>query len=350
MPKYKLTAAQFKRLRIAMTGIYINEDLLSGFLDDELRQSLNELAGAGPLPERTRAVIKAAEANDWLIDLLDAGAANNAGETAFKEIRDELVAVAGAPSVDPFEAWRLGSDRVFIDRTPLRMRLKQMRLPLGKRILVVDGGKKTGKSHLKHFLTLLESSLADFRTVYVDLEQHANAISGPVHSESLGERIARQMGWPDGALGEPPEDHQRARWNLRFHDTLKARAGLDPQPWWIVLDSFSKVVLPQSTIDLVTQIATLVDESLPHYRLLLLSTRQGLLSGTNGHPPETVAPVSNEELMDFFFRVYEDAGIVPTPERVSAAVQRVLQHVDRSDPEHMAQLGPAAFDVTQALP
>src|SRR5688572_32776673 len=87
------------------------------------------------ISRRILATVKHAEANNWLLDLIDR-ALKHTPDPTIQAVRDALTPSAVPPNISPFDVVRLGGGAVMVDRKPLRDAAEELADDLGRRILV----------------------------------------------------------------------------------------------------------------------------------------------------------------------------------------------------------------------
>jgi hypothetical protein len=145
-------------------------------------------------PEAVLATIKAAEAEDWLLELVQTAAQKRLEDPALQRLANELGNLRPAPppaGISPFDVCCLAGTHVMVDRRDLRAALRDLSNANGKRILVVKddlpdvpagSAPKTGKSHTMQMIAYLWQTQRSFDFVDIDLEGMAHAISDIRHS------------------------------------------------------------------------------------------------------------------------------------------------------------------------
>ena len=107
----------------------------------------------------------------------------------------------------------------------------------------------TGKSHTVWFIRYLKEQQKTFGLVWVDLSELASATPhGLVDPGMIARSMALQMAMQD-VVHERGEESWAA-WTTEFCDSLTGRLTNAPAPWWLVIDNFSAVPLPQDSLDL----------------------------------------------------------------------------------------------------
>jgi hypothetical protein len=238
-----------------------------------------------------------------------------------------------------------------VDRARLRAALKTLHDPFGKRILVVTDDTpvtaapilrvQTGKSHSRRMIAHLRQTRGNFRMVEIDLERMRDALrpGALIEPRDLAASIVKQMGY-DGVLQEPPSDAQWARWTLDFCDWFFGLVSNGPDNWWLVVDSFNVVLLPPQTQDLLKELANRINAALSNVRMILLGyggTFHPAVTPTVEH--EAVRLFGEPELAEFFARAFRERGIPFDDDKVADSVIRVLDGLDRAQPDFVARVG-----------
>jgi hypothetical protein len=264
----------------------------------------------GTILTNLAAVIAAAANENWLISLLELVGAKRPLDGRIPAFLEKLKKVNPAFAVDPFDVCCLSGSHVLVNRIKLRAALRQLVSPVGKRVLIVKDqtpaplgqSSPTGKSHSVQLMAYLKSGHG-FRLINLDLEKTALAVgtARSIQPTDLAERLTRMLGYA-GIVPEEPKDAQWARWNLEFSDKFEASASKDNgSPCWIVIDQFNLVLMPQATLDLVRELATRVNTTLDHIRLVLIGFSSTLPATVLGNvEEEEVHPIDQTALIEFF--------------------------------------------------
>jgi hypothetical protein len=346
MPLISLTADQAADLRDALVDSLPSSPAMDELLM-HLDRSFSQLSHENKnFPENVMIVVRRAETEGWLVELVEAACAAVPGEPRLHAVRAALRPIAPPPGVDHFTVVRLTGANVMVDRKALRASIRSIHAPLGKRILVVTGPRKSGKSHTLQYIAYLREVLDNFRFVFVDLEAYPRCVGAPrvIEPIDIARTLVSKLGC-DMKIPEPPSDMQWANWILEFCDAFEPYALDDPHRRWIVIDAFNKVVLSQHSADLVQQLAARIGQSLGRYRLVLL--------GYDGRLPDTIAshierqhiePIDPRDVLEFFMVAHEQHRIPCDEEVLMEAVMRVMGDLDPGDEDFLPELSPRISD------
>jgi hypothetical protein len=362
MPQITLVPQQRLRIRDALLDVFLWErmkDLLAAIGKNGPNY---EGQGSTP-PTNMMAVVEAAEKENWLVELVDRAHQERPASADISKFRRELAAFIPFASEDPFEVCCLSGSHVMVNRTKLRSALRLLASPRGKRVLVVKDkvpappgqSSLTGKSHSIQLISYLKA-MQDFRLVNVDLEATSRAVGAGnvILPSDLARRLCSLFGYDGivptdneaipaakGGLGPNANNEQWARWNLEFWDKFEARASRDnARPCWVVIDQFNLVFLSQSPLDLVKELASRINVTLDHFRLILIGYASTLPSTVIGMvEEEMVEPIGEIELIDFFARAYEERRKAYTEDDVARAVLSVMNGTSGMPPSSAADLG-----------
>jgi hypothetical protein len=346
MPLIKLTPDQHLRLHAALLAAFPTPQSLSALLIS-IGQNYDQLAvQAYNFKGNLTVVIQTAEAEDWLLPLVLKARDTIPLDPSFQQLGNELAPLAPAGTISDFKVCRLTGSYVLIDRAVLRESVEILSQPLGKRILVVTGGDRAGKSHSMQLISYLYLRRSQFKLVPIDLEAYQRLLGPdqliePIH---LARGLVRKLPY-QVEIHEAPDDAQWASWVLEFCEDFEARALDDPEWRWIVIDAFNKVPVKQPTFDLVKELARRISTSLPRYRLVLLGYRESLDRAV--YPTlatEDIGPIGKLELAEFFAVAFDQHGIPTEPRRLAATVRRVLKGLDPKDADYLATVGQRASD------
>jgi hypothetical protein len=345
MPLIKLNDDQYKRLCEALKAAFRNRgDLSSLLLAIDQNLDLLEVPSFS-FEQNLEVVIKNAEARDWLLPLVAKAHERRPREPVLQQLIDELTVLAPPSSISAFEACRLSGGFILIDRAGLRDSLEVLSRPLGKRILVVTGGDRTGKSHSVQLISHLNQIRGEFQLVRIDLEAEQQIIGNDrlIEPIDLATRLVKKLQY-EIEIPKPPKDAQWASWVAEFCENFEPKAMDDPQRRWIIIDAFNKVSVKQPTFDLVKELARRITR-LPKYRLILLGYRESMHPEV--HPTmevEDINPIGKRQLAEFFAVAFQQDRISADAQRLAVAVRRVLKGLDPKDADYLPTVGQRASE------
>jgi len=321
-----------------------------GDFDDALNsldQRLEDIAAATlPYPQRVKLTVMAGYRGNWLLKLIALAREKRSGDLTLETVEFELRAVlAYVPleNVNHFQACCLNGGHIMVNRGSLRDALKRLYDRRERRIIVVTdpaqpiaAGQRvqTGKSHTRKLIAHLRQERGDFVLVEVDLEMIRDALAPPklIMPDAVAASIVRQMGLRRALLPALPKDQQWARWALDFCDDFVGVVGPLPRTWWIVIDSFNTVLVPQETQDLIKLLAQRVSDTLGNVRMILLGYN-GTFHPTVCAEEDPVTVFGEDELMEFFARAFAERQKEFTEDDVAESVLRVLDGADPAKPD-----------------
>jgi hypothetical protein len=349
MPRIKLAAQVRIALEAALREAFPTEADFRMLVNDAGR-NLDQVSGAGQkLPTRVFETLGDAEANDWVLTLLNTAVQLRPADPALRAVAEVLKPVAPSPTVSPFHTCRLGSGTVMVDRKPLRAAVEELHDVQGRRILVITGESWSGKSHSLQLIAYIADVVGGFSVVEIDLdprrdEQTRRVIGARDLAERLVHSIGYQVEWPD-----IPTDRQWSKWVIDFGDAFSKCARLDPMRRWIVIDGMNKVMLDQPAVDLVQDLALRVYKTLGNLRLVLVGYEQSLPSQVLPYiQEEKVARIIDNDLIEFFVLALQELNRQPDQETLADIVYRVLNEVDMTASDYLVKLGPlVAHEVLQ---
>jgi hypothetical protein len=348
----RLSGEQQTRLQKALIVLYRNAPAFEEFLM-RVGKNFGELVVEGSnYSQNVLAAVKDAAARGWLMSLIERALDEVPGDPVLQKIQQEFAALTPPDGMDFFDMCRLSGGHVMIDRSGLRQALRIISNPVGKRILVIKGEERTGKSHSVQLISYLNQMQNQFTLVNVDLEalKQLAGTTKPIDPLYLARRIVRQL---PGAftLPDPPTDAQWANWVLDFGDEVQKYGLVNRNEHWIVIDSFNNVPLEQATFDLVKELARRINLTLTHFRLVLIGYTESLPSSVLPHVAEdTIEPIDETHLIEFFYLAYQQSRIDPDEKKVEDAVQRLFDQVQPEEPDFLERLGPlASEELTKVL-
>lgn len=199
-----------------------------------------------------------------------------------------LVAFTGAPTANPFDACLLHPGQVPIwGRRKLRTTAKDLFSARGKRILVVDGGPRTGRSHSWWFI----NHVAAFHGADVhwwDMAKRPGATPGDV-----GRLIGLACGWDLATL--PGQHAQPNQWAEEVGEWVAARVRGAARTTVLIFDNSSAVGLAPETKELLTYLAGKA-ALVPKLRLVFLAHKDRLdpMAGPVAEFDTTAAPAKTD--------------------------------------------------------
>ena len=341
MPLIQLTGPQAIALRDALSEAFPDEDRF-GDVVLLANKRLNMVSAPGrPLPSRILETIKDAEANNWLLDLLEHAVASNPADPILTDLANRLKATAPPPGVSPYHMCRLSGGTVMVNRKPLRAAVEELNDRQGRRILVIRGDSRSGKSHSLQLITFIADMVGGFTVVPVDLDPRQDTQTRRViGAHDLASRLVSLCGYGI-PIPEPPSDRQWSKWVTAFGDEFAKLANVEPAPRWIVIDGMNKVLLDQSAVDLIQDLASRVYSALTRLRLVLVGYEQSLPALVLPYiQEEKVARISDADLLEFFVLARQELNKHADEDAVAEVVARVLDQVDMASADYLVRLGP----------
>jgi Effector-associated domain 1 len=293
----RLTGLQSAALQQALLDAYPEHSHLKLMLSRQLDRNLSRISLAESLDGVAQQLIARANAEGWVYELILAARRDNPGNEALRDFASALPSASGTSGGDNFDVLFF-RNRPLVDRDRLRDALRHLDALDGKRILIVDGGAETGKSYSVELIQHLKG-IRQYSVVDIDLLRYAKP-NVEVTAWDIAESIALQMGVvpPDKV-----EHEQLSRWVVTCANWLKGKLRNVQETWWIVIDHFERLSLPDSTIDLVQELARLADGPVPNMRLVLVGYRHGLPANVEPSVErEAIEELTEVHLVEFFIR------------------------------------------------
>ncbi|MEV4135484.1 effector-associated domain EAD1-containing protein [Dactylosporangium sp. NPDC049742] len=314
---------------------------------EELLMSCNrmlaefEVAGSD-LKANCLAVVKAAVAEGFVLELLDAALALTPDDT-LRKLRDQIQTTASPGIVDHHAACQLVGRYVMVDRHHLRAALRELSRPTGKRILIVNGPRRTGKSHTTQLISYLHVVGQAFQFVPIDLESIARAhgIGTVVTPGHVARSLTTRLGY-SCPVPPDPTAAQWSSWVLDFCDAFEACAMADPRLLWLVVDSFNTVTTMQATVDLIKELAHRIDKNLARFRLVLLGFEDPLATISGQVEIEVLSQIGAEEVVQFFQEASTQLDLGWTDAMLRDASVDVLAGLDPQQHDYLTIVGQRA--------
>ena len=231
-----------------------------GFLRTELSWELSNivlgLIGHGAQVER---VVRYAEGNHRVMQLLDAAILAKSDVVEFATLRTELLDSIGAADGNHFETCRLfGSP--FFNRRDLRDSIQSL-IKNEKRILSITGDPGTGRTYSANLIHHLAIFFEDVNAVEIDLQQFAGRQVG-----ELLQRIVVSLGWSVDSTVDRGDDA-----GAKLSGLLRS----DDRTIWLILDNCNTPgLLPE--IDAFIGYIAEQAVSLTSFRLILLANDEAI--------------------------------------------------------------------------
>ncbi len=344
----------FQRLHSAMLGAYDDRRALEKMVKLGFDKSLDAFTANAALPWQVFELCQWFERRSELDDLLRAAVAHAPRETV--ELRGLFVQrfpppesahppdAAGAPVVffaamsPPFSSCCLGLDTVFVNRIGLRNALYTIETGGNRRVLVVTGAERSGKTFTHELIQHVATHLKR-KVVWIDLKHDLPADNGPA---ALAARILTRMG-----LAVPVSGEHRVPALL---DAMVGAINNARGKWWIVLDGFERGSVSHEVRELITGLAIQVGTALLKIRLALLGYDEPLSRPLLDRVHrEQIKAIDEAAITHFFYCAFHEHGHEPDPEAIRAAVEIVWGMLPASEPERLRALNQLLCDAVQQL-
>lgn len=291
-------------------------------------------------------LIEKARANNGLMKLLDAAVART-GNPKLEEAVKKLKPVRDLEETDHYNICFLSDSRVLVNRKDLRSTLKQLDVsaPRGFRVLVIDGPPVSGKTYSTELIAYLYETRGRFEPVWINLKDYVKTGVRPI---DIAEEISLKMDIDISSL-PPSGQEQDARWTRNFRNMLVGKLRKSTVNWWIIIDGFNELSLPPAVNDMIQSLARISRMDLQGLRLVLLSYKDELPDMAGHILQETIKPINQDDLSDFFIQLYEENNKPYTPRDVAQRVAEILRAVDPRDPRRVEKLGVEAAKVAKAI-
>jgi hypothetical protein len=212
-----------------------------------------------------------------------------------------------------------------------------------RRLLVVNGRPKSGKSYSKLYVTHLKGACSGFAPVWF------SAVGGQPESYTPDEVARGIVSVVDGNMAQMPAQHSSD--NRRAHELATwviNELGRRSTAFCLFLDGLRNT--PRETHAFIYFLADALTSNLHHVdgRLVLIDYDQELLADLPcGFDEETLDPIQKPDVEKFFLRVHPD----PSPENVDKAVAKVFSKltVTPADEQWQSAVAKAVLEVTREL-
>jgi hypothetical protein len=328
-----LSPDHFTRLNDALVAVLRDRDDLQVFVEMKLGRRLDLLTKEARIDVMILNVVKRADQDAWLPQLLDSAIKKSPDNAELKALRAELIVPDGAVPGSPWSVCMIRGDQAFINRRDLRTHMCDLEKPGGRRILIVNGDERTGKSYTRQFVTHRVDVLGE-RPILIDLaELHRNRRGERVMPDDVARSLCNLLGIASSFVLSK-EDEQYARWSLDFCQRLSGHLANWPTRVWIIVDEFNSVVLPESTLGLFNQLAKHIESMMTQVRLVLLGYGKGLppIEVDESAYKDEAMRISDVELGEFFRQIYASRRPVVDENDVVTSTALVRAQVQATDP------------------
>ena len=331
----QLLPDEVKSLVLAMHGAFPN----SGTLDDLTRLDLNtplgDISPPEAMPELIKRIVISFDTKGRVEELIRAAmlrAQENSslqfyGSQILTRIARSQPAAWYRPPSDPYETCFVPGPQAFMSRQVLREFIRNLSVPLGVPILVVNGISSTGKTYSFQLPAYIrrafqQQSEPTYTLARIDL---MDEIYSSYEPEMFVKDIAGQLGWSIDSMPKRPSTRyakELCRW-------LIGQSNQHTGIIVLVLDGFHHSDLYSETRDTVQELVRQVSANASNLRLLLLNFPDTLLPPSLPGPVqrENLGPLTAAELTEFFSILYQQKGRVPDPNIIDVIVQSILAKV-----------------------
>lgn len=210
-----------------------------------------------------------------------------------------------------------------------------------RRLLVVNGGPKTGKSYSKLYVTHLKAACSGFAPVWF------STVNGQAESytpDVVARNVVSSVGGNLGLM--PAQRGTDSRWAQELAAWVIHELGQRYSAFCLLLDGLRAA--PQATHSLIYFLADALTSNLHHVdgRLVLIDYDPDALAELPyGFDEEDLHPIQKPDVEKFFLRVLPD----PSDDNVKTAVEKVFAKltVTPADAQWQAAVSKAVLEVTR---
>jgi Effector-associated domain 1 len=245
---------------------------------------------------------------------------------------------------DPYLSYVIGQQRPFINRSVLRLQLKDLLSESTSRVLIINGNRPCGKSYTWFFVRQPEL-LAGITPVLVDLSEWKEP-STPMEVMSS---IALQLGLDEPAIDGHAQEAAQAR---RLRDWLVGKLQQHDANghWLLVFDSLDHLAQREETLQLIEFVAgAAIRQRLPGLRVILLGYVDRLpIDPLDSVLTEEIGEIGEAELREFFRLLSQQVKLAMSDEAVDVAARSVLDLLPAERALKLRQLPKVVRDVGNA--
>ena len=358
----QLNGRDLKLVRDAVIASYGYEDLEQD-LRFKLNRRLDAVSRPGNLEYVVFQVLDRAEREGWLLELLDmfrngsypvvreiaerilgahisvpgGSAASESGEASLDISASGQDPAAGPGEIpagaDPYLRHMIGQQQPFIDRSVLRVHLKDLLSESPSRVLKITGDRPCGKSYTWFFIRQPEL-LADITPVLVDLSEWADP-SAPIEVMSS---VALQLG-----LKEAVDEHAQGATKARLlRDWLVGQLLQHDRDgrWLLVFDSLDHAGQRDETLQLIEFLAgAAIRQRLTGLRVILLGYANRLpVDPLESVLTEEIRDIGEPELREFFRLLAQHTNLTISDDAIATAANGVISLLPDERERKLGQL------------
>ncbi len=245
-----------------------------------------------------------------------------------------------------FDSRLLAQRRPFLDRRNVRDSLTDLSTPTGARVLVVDGPRGSGRSHIWY---LVSDGLARLvpkppPPVRVQPSQWSGEAWGPLQ---LMTDIAQGLDWPvpEVDLQAQPDTHIRllGRW-------FRTRAGNENEPRWLVIDDLDGAFVTDAGQRMAADIAyAAATAQAGPFRIVMLGFKGTLATDADAVAArEAIAYLDATALRDYFCELASEVGEQLTPDAADLIVAQAAGAPPYPVPLPFQQIGSGIGKLAEA--
>jgi hypothetical protein len=345
----RLDKTEYKRWVWAFTDAFDDRDDLKRVVGLGTDHSLDYWVPDTNLGSQIEMLVRKVDDKGLLQPLLDAARRERPGNQGLEEISGRLEVSLQINPEEPFDAIRIFGDPM-LDRNEFRNKLKLLQTETAPPVLLVDGGRYSGKSWGIRLVTYGARKSEGIKPAVVDLRDYKGRL---VDAGTLGELIAHEIDY-DMRPPEPNEE-QDAQWIRQYCGWLRRELKRLGGDWWIVIDDLQKVTLAESAKDFIYALGKTIPTSMPMVRLIIVSYHdpEALATGVGAMARDPIPRMTineiKEHLANFFAAVYlerettagRDCKREELEPRIAASTNAVVAEIVDTSEKRLAQMGEA---------
>jgi hypothetical protein len=303
-------------------------------LIDLIGKDLEEIAVEGVKDTRIRRVVAVANREGWSETLVhtlrDFRSFNQGVQAVMSRIEEDWANARPLPWYEPADPVHslFIFHGAFLDRENLRTYIRELLDEHGRRkVLVVDGGARTGKTYTWHYLKYLEEQRGGFRPIMVDFKDWPLGPSATELMQSLAYKIGITETVPDYPYAQP------ASKATLLTSWFIGQIGKNPDVrLLIVYDSVDFVPPAEDVRSLIDGLVRAAHLREAKFGLVLLGCHDALAVDDQLMLYDKLLPIDKKAIVRFLGEVADHRGVPVESSMIDLAAQSLYELLSTDEP------------------